>query len=145
MIVKKIVKPARDSADFASGIVRLHNSWIDASKRNRDKFHRREAVLITNPDNGQSIVRMAMGSNATPGLSRNAAALDYDAVDALGVGYNVYEGTPLHLLVKRATPLDVFRHFWNHPDIGYRTAHQIAVVSLAMGLIGLGLGMVALF
>ena len=145
IVIRNIIKSAKDNADFANGIIRLHNSWIDANKKDKEKFVRRQAVVITNMDNGNSIVRMVLGSNGIPGLNKSAAVLDYDGIDALGFRYDVYDGAEIRLEVKKASPMDVFLHFWNHPDIGYRTAHQIAVVSLAMGLTGLLLGMVALF
>jgi hypothetical protein len=67
-------------------------------------------------------------------------ALDYDGIDALGYTQAVFAGEPVDLEITRANDWDVIRYYWDHPDIGYRTAHRIAAISFGLGLIGLVLG-----
>ena len=135
----------RDEPGFASSIIRLHNRHLDAKKRDPQRFWRREAVVVKNLDNGQSIVRMVLGSSGVRNLTLNAIAIDYDGMDALGLSQTAYQDDQLQIEVRKANDLDVIRYYWNHPDIGYRTAHRIAAISFAMGTIGLLLGFVPLF
>jgi len=146
MEMQKVVRlPEKEDPHFAASIVRLHSSHIDARKKNRNKYFRREAVIIKNRETGQWIVRMVLGSKGISGLTRDALALDYDGIDALGYTQAVFAGEPVDLEITRANDWDVIRYYWNHPDIGYRTAHRITAISFGLGLIGLVLGVLTLF
>ena len=130
----KVVKLADRDAGVLHSIVRLHNSRIDASRADRDRFYRRDALAIRNPANGALVVRMAMGAGSgIKGLTRDALALDYDAKEALGVPMT----GNCTLEVRRARPHEVVRHFWSHPDLGYRISMRLAFLSVLLGLVSL--------
>ena len=41
------------------------------------------------------------------------------------------------LEVRRARLYEVVRHFWSHPDLGYRISMRLAFLSVLLGLTGL--------
>jgi hypothetical protein len=131
------VLPLENENDIGiqKAIVRLHNSRVDVSKADPTRFSRREAVVLTNPANGASTLRFVMGVGAgISGFHKNAIAMDYDGRDGLGVTLGDVDP---HVEVRKASTLEVYRHFLNHPDAGYRVATQLGVLGAGLGLLSL--------
>ena len=116
-------------------IVRFYNGHIDSKKKDKNKFFRREAVTIKNPQNGARILRYAMGNAGLP-INKTSLAIDYDGIDALGVKYK----TPNDLIVTRATSIDVYRWFLQHPDLIVRTSIKLAILGAVLGIMGFIVG-----
>lgn len=130
--------PSQD-AGLQNSIVRLHNSWI-GKKGAKDKVHRRQAVVIENPNTKTRIIRNVLGAHpAQPIASPKSIMIDYDAKVELG-----WDET--HLLnVYPATAFQVYHWYWDHPDTGYRVASRLGIWGLILGVIGLVFGVVTLF
>jgi hypothetical protein len=77
-----------------------------------------------------------------PGLSisKDALALDYDAVDALGITY--HEDT--YLEIRRASRLEVWQWFWRHPDQGIQLSIKLGVMGAILGVLGFVTGITPL-
>lgn len=112
-------------------IVRFYNGHIDSKKANRNKFFRLEALTIKNTHNGMKILRYAMGNSSLP-INKNTIAIDYDAIDALGLKYK----TPCVLQVTKATTFEVYQWFWRHPDLIVRTSIKLGLLGAALGVLG---------
>ncbi len=78
------------------------------------------------------------GSPVCDGQPRNlsitklAVALDYDAVDALGVRFK----DTVNLEVRRAGRWEVWQWFWNHPDQSVQLSIKLGVVGAVLGVMG---------
>lgn len=68
--------------------------------------------MIVNPETKAKVLRYAMGNPGNLSITKLAVALDYDAVDALGVRFK----DTVNLEVRRARRWEVWQWFWNHPD-----------------------------
>ncbi|MCP4121722.1 MAG: hypothetical protein GY751_08200 [Bacteroidetes bacterium] len=138
--VKVVVELPEADRGLSKGFMRLENSRIDSSGLAPDKFTRREPVVVKNRVTGDWIVRMALGNRGLAGLKRSAIALDYDAMDQLGLGMSF--GEPVELHARPASTLDVYRYYWDHPDIGYQVAYRISALGFAVGVLGFVAGLV---
>jgi hypothetical protein len=125
--VEKVV--GLDKDDSSKGIIRLPKHYIDSSKSDRSKFHRRELVTILNLSNGRRVVRYVMG-NSRYDLTGAAAALDYDTRDALGVRFE----EEACLVVKRATIKDKWWYYWNSDDPAVRIANRLGGIAILISL-----------
>jgi hypothetical protein len=118
-------------------IVRMNTSRIDQARQDKDAFFRRQPVKLTNPLTGQFIVRMPMGGGGVKGLTKDSIALDYDAIDTLGIRSKFIDGKlEATVLVSKASTLSVYRYYWGHPDVGYRLAMRLSMVGLVLGILG---------
>lgn len=140
-----VVELAKEDRGIGHSIVRLNTARIDQSRQDKSCFFRREAVRIYNPANKQFIIRMPMGGGGLKGLTRECLALDYEAIDALGIKGSLKDG-PLNteLIVSRAGFISIYRYYWNFPDIGYQVALRLGIVSFFIGLLGAIFGVVGM-
>lgn len=131
MQIKKIIRLPESDSGLQHNIVRVNNCLIDSKKQDRSRFFRREAVVIINNRNGSKVMRYVMGN---PGLSisKEALALDYDAVDALGITYQ----SETDLEIRRASRLEVWQWFWRHPDQGIQLSIKLGVIGAVLGVLG---------
>lgn len=134
---KKVIQLADKDCGLNHSIIRVPNVFIDSARQDRSKFFRREALLISNPETGDSIIRFAMGSNALKGLTNESIALDYDGVDALSVQFN--RATELN--VQRASRRQLYRWFYNHPDLLVQISCRLGIFGAVMGILGFGIGL----
>jgi len=140
-----VVELTKEDRGLGHSIVRLNTARIDQSRQDKSCFFRREAVRIYNPKTRQFIIRMPMGGGGLKGLSRDCVALDYEAIDALGIRSSLKDG-PLNteLIISRAGFFSIYRYYWNFPDIGYQVALRLGMVSFFIGLLGAIFGVVGM-
>lgn len=132
--------PSGDSG-LQNSIVRIHNMHIDSKKRNKSRFYRRDAVVIENNVTGEKILRYVMGNPGGISISKTAVALDYDAVDTLGIRFR----EPVTLVVRRANAIEVYQWFWSHPDLNVQLSMRLGLVGTVLGIIGFFTGLIPLF
>lgn len=133
MDINNAIRLTSEDSGISLAIVRLNNSHIDSKKQDKTKFYRRNALLITNLDNGQNTVRYVMGAGGLP-INKQSIAIDYDTADSLGIKFK----SPCHLDVKRASRFQVYRWLLRHPDLSVS-------ISIGLGLLGAVLGALGLF
>lgn len=131
MQIKKVVRLPEADSGLQHNIVRVNNRLIDANKQDRSRFFRREPVVIINSGNGSKVLRYVMG-NPGLGISKDALALDYDAVDALGITYHA----ETDLEIRRASRREVWQWFWKHPDQGIQLSIKLGVMGAILGVLG---------
>lgn len=119
-------------AGIQNAIVRLHNSRIDAHRQDKARFFRREPLVVINPDTGGKIVRYAMGAAGLAGVRKDTIALDYDALDALGIRPK----QEVAITVRRATALEVYAWFWRHPDLSVQLSIRLGIAGAVLGVMG---------
>lgn len=127
---KAVDLPVADQG-LSNSIVRLYSGRLDRTKKDPFKFHRREPLVITNRINGLSTIRFVMGS-PRGGIKKDEIAIDYDAVDALGI----YFGEEVELDVRPATALQTYGHYINHPDLSVQISLRLALWGVALGVFG---------
>ena len=100
---------------------------------------------ITISSENRKVYRRVMGSGSV-GLTQDAIELDYDSRHDLGItsppDQNGFH--PCDLKLKRSTTLERIAAHWTHPNLAYQVPYRLAMLSLALGLIGLLLGVVSL-
>jgi len=114
--------------DFARPIVRLPNIMVDATKRDRTKFFRREPVVIKNLDNGCWTIALCLGAGTTKGITKQCLGIEYDTADILGI--NIYSKVEKQLVVQRASMFRKILWYLNHPDHGVRTSMWFGITGL---------------
>lgn len=118
----------RDSGvDKAIG--RLNTSRITASGLDAAKFHRRQALWLTNLDTGLSTMVFAMGGQV---VTRDGIAIDYDSRHALGLRLHDKNA---QIRVKPAHRIQVIRYFLGHPDMGHRLGIQLGALGAVLGFL----------
>ena len=128
---------AQDYDAFA--IVRVHNSLL-ASLGGRNAW-----VKIVGPT--RTLVRRARGAGGTTGLPIAGIELDYDSrleLNIVGSPPDAQGFYPCELQLSKASAWNKFIAHWAHPNLEYRIPYQIAMVSAALGAVGLILGIVSL-
>ncbi|HEP8970320.1 TPA: hypothetical protein VDU83_002658 [Pseudomonas aeruginosa] len=140
MEVLIVVQLPPEDSGIQNSIVRFHNSRMDSKKADKSRFFRREPLMIINPETGARVLRVAMGNPGLEGIVKNGVGLDYDAVDALGVRFN----RDVKLEVRRATILDVYQWYWQHPDVGLRLSSRLGIVGGILGVLGFVVGVIPL-
>lgn len=138
--ISSVVRLPSSDAGIHNAIIRLNSSWIDATRQDRGKFFRRDALIILEPHTGLKTLRYAMGAAGLKGVTKDAIALDYDAVDALGISFN----SPVQLQVRRASVIEVYTWFWEHPDLSVQLSIRLGVVGAVLGIMGFITGLAAL-
>lgn len=131
--------PDADSG-MQHSIVRFNNRRLDSKRQDPERFHRREPVVIINPQNGAKVLRYAMGTPGGLSVCRDWIAIDYDGVDALGVRYK----EEVSLTVRRAKLLEIYAWFWSHADLSIRIAIRMGLVGVGLGLLGLVTGVLGM-
>lgn len=114
--------------DFARPVVRINNSYIDAAKKNKSKFFRREPVVIKNLSNGSWTLALCFGAGNTKGITKQSVGIEYDTADILGVKFHSKEH--LNLVIHRASIWRKVYWYLNHPDHGIRTSMWFAITGL---------------
>lgn len=137
---ESVVRLPPEDSGLQHSIVRLSNNHIDSKKQDKTKFFRREAVVVVNTDNGEKVLRYVMGN---PGLSitKDSLAIDYDAVDLLGVKYKA----KANIEVRVATTWEVLSWFWRHPDLSVNLSVRLGVIGALLGVLGFMTGLVSMF
>lgn len=128
--VTRVVQLRTAFAGLSQSYVRLHNGFIDASKSDKSRLHRRQAVLVRNLANQHSILRYVLG-DPSGRMKPNEAALDYDAVDMLQ--YSVGD----RLFIRPARWFEVYKWYWGHPDLNVRISMRASLIGLVLGIVGL--------
>ena len=140
MEVTEVIPLSAQDSGLAHSIIRFHNSRIDAKRQDGRRFHRREPVVIVNPETGAKTLRYAMGSAGLPGLCKSVVALDYDATDALGVRFR----RPVALKVRRASTFEVYAYYWAHPDLGIQLSTRLGLIGALLGVMGFAIGLLSM-
>lgn len=123
--------PAEDSG-LQHSIARFHNFNMDSQRQDQTRFFRREPVVIVNPETKVKVLRYAMGNPGGISITKQAIALDYDAVEALGVSFK----GAVDLEVRRAKRWEVWQWFWNHRDQSVQLSIKLGVVGTVLGVMG---------
>lgn len=139
MNVETIVRLPPEDSGVQHSIIRLHNCRIDRKRLDKARFFRREPLIIHNLESGVKVLRYAMG-HGTTSVRKCEIALDYDAVDALGVKYK----TPVEVQVRRASIFEVYRWYWRHPSLSVQLSIRLGVTGAALGLLGFTTGLIGL-
>ena len=132
-VFSEVISLPDSDAGIQNSIVRFSNAQLDSTKSNKNKFFRREPVLIQSSKG--KIIRFAMGNPGTvKGLSNKSIAIDYDGFDALGITFP--QSKDVHLTVKKANLLEIIHWFSNHPDLLVRLNTRFALIGLLLGITG---------
>jgi hypothetical protein len=138
MLFNKIVRlPAEDSG-LSLSIVRFYNGLIDSKKRDKTKFFRRQMVVIVNKDNGNKILRYAMGS-ASLSIKKQSLAIDYDGLDALALKAKA----ECNLKVYKANMFEVITWYYNHTDMNVQLSTRLGLLGAALGVMGFTISLVS--
>tara|TARA_B100000446_G_scaffold184352_1_gene206134 strand:- start:17432 stop:17869 length:438 start_codon:yes stop_codon:yes gene_type:complete len=137
---ESVVRLPPEDSGLQHSIVRLNNNHIDSKKHDTTKFFRRDAVVVINQDNGEKVLRYVMGN---PGLSitKDSLAIDYDAVDHLGIKYK----EQVNVEVRAASAIEVLMWFWHHPDLSVNLSVRLGVIGAVLGVLGFMTGLASMF
>lgn len=78
-----------------------------------------------------------MGTPGGISITKNAVALDYDAIDVLGVRFN----DQVELELKRASSAEIYKWFWFHPDLNVRISIRLGITGGVLGILGFCVGL----
>ncbi|MFC5079535.1 hypothetical protein VTH8203_01522 [Vibrio thalassae] len=122
--VNTIVRLPLHDSGYTHCIARLSNAYVGRSPQ---KYRRRKVLYIKNIENGRWILRYVMGAGGLPGLTKDAVALDYDGIEALGANRK-----ECSLEIKPATFFQ--RQIWlcNHPDLVVSTSFRLCWIGLLL-------------
>ncbi|MFC6674322.1 hypothetical protein [Marinobacterium aestuariivivens] len=140
MKIDTVVRLPMEDSGLQHSIVRLNNRNIDSRREDRNRFFRREPVMIVNPESRTKVLRYAMGNPGHLSIPKCAVALDYDAVDALGIRSK----DTVNLEVRRAKRWEVWQWFWYHPDQSVQLSIKLGVVGAVLGIMGFLNGVIPL-
>jgi hypothetical protein len=118
-----------DKDDFLQDIVRVHYS-------HRKDIKAGQICRITVKD-----VPVLAAARGAPKNDRTGIWLS----DAMRSRLGVKEGMTADFEIKKARWYQEFAWLWYATDPANRTAGRLGVISFALGLIGLGLGLISLF
>ncbi|WP_231571617.1 MULTISPECIES: hypothetical protein [Xenorhabdus] len=102
--MKTVVPLPPEDSGLQHCIARFHNRNMDSKRKDKTRFFRREPVMIVNPETKAKVLRYAMGNPGNLSITKLVVALDYDAVDALGVRFK----DTVSLEVRRARRWEVW-------------------------------------
>ncbi len=142
--VKKLFLLPQNESGSHHNLVRIHSSWVDATRRRLDRFYRNETVCITNTVNNLSIIRQINGGGGIKGFTRDAIAIDYDGRDALMIK-GVKDNIDCDLTVRLASWFEIYRYYYNHQDMGYQVSMRLGIIGTVLGIIGLLISLIPLF
>lgn len=117
--------------NYSNPRVRLNNFHLDKSKTNKDKFFRREPLIIINKNNGKWVIACCLGSPGIKGLTKDAIGLEYDSADMLGIKFH----QECNLVIKKAPFLKRLQWYWSHPDQATQLAMQMSIIGTVFGTI----------
>ncbi|HBC3698668.1 TPA: hypothetical protein KD306_003473 [Escherichia coli] len=132
MKIETVVPLPPEDSGLQHCIARFHNRNMDSKRKDKTRFFRREPVMIVNPETKAKVLRYAMGNPGNLSITKLAVALDYDAVDVLGVRFK----DTVNLEVRRARRWEVWQWFWNHPDQSVQLSIKLGVVGAVLGVMG---------
>lgn len=141
MISTGITK-ARDftqSHDYdASAIVRLNNTQV-AKLGGRHSW-------VKLSGGAKTLMRRVRGSGGISGLSNDAMEIDYDSRLELGIDdpRSSDEFYTCSIVITPASFVDKIKAHWFHPNIEYQVPFRLAMIGLALGIVGLFLGLMSL-
>lgn len=131
--ITTVVPLPTSDAGMQRSIVRFNNSRIG-----KNKISRRTAMFIQNKANGQWTIRYAMGNAGNvKGLTKEAIALDYDAVNELGITFS----TPVQLEVKKSDLVRSMLWLATSPNLNVRLSFRFAILGAVLGLISLAISL----
>lgn len=119
--------------DFGLSTIRLFNGHLDGTRTDRNRFFRKELVVVKNLANGARIVREVAGAGELA-IGRSWVGLDYNSRDALGVKSG--RDHVVDLQVYRASGLDRLRYYWNLENRSERFASRLTILGFAMSAYG---------
>ncbi|BDA63023.1 hypothetical protein [Shewanella xiamenensis] len=145
MKVDKVIRLPRED-EGGIGIVRMGNFNIVSSLSRRKaitrkRFMRKKPVTIQNLENGLWILRYAMGNSGNLSLTKSQIAIDYDGIQQLGLTLHT---NPVNLKVTDSSQLEIFLHFWLHPDLNIRISMRMGAIGLFLGAIGFGISLITI-
>jgi hypothetical protein len=129
MKTSKLMLLPKEDSGLHQLIARVHGSHINSA------FKRRDAVIIENPQTGAKIIRYVLGHGGLPGVTKQAIAVDYDGLETLG--YRMKPEQCANLIVRKAKPYESIYYLTKHPDLVVQLSIKLALLSTALGLIGL--------
>ena len=132
MKINSVVQLPPEDSGLQHCIARFHNHNMDAKKQDQSRFFRREPLIFRNPETGAKVLRYAMGNPGGISITKSSVALDYDAVDALGVAFK----GEVDLEVRRAKRWEVWQWFWFHSDLNVQIAIRVGTVGAVLGILG---------
>lgn len=138
--IEGVVTLPREDSGLQHSIVRFNNRHIDAKRVDLNRFFRRSPVIIVNLKTGTKILRYAMGNSGNISIGKNSIALDYDAVDALGIKFR----EPVDLEVRRAKRWEVWQWFLNYPDLSIQLSVRLGIGGAILGMLGFLTGIIPL-
>lgn len=129
MKISKVVPlPIADSG-IQHGIVRFNNAFIG-----KQKIPRRTPVVIRNRKTNEWTIRYALGNSGNiQGLTKNVIALDYDAMNELGISSR----QPCELEIKPASLIQSMHWLMTSPDLNVRLNTRFAVLGAMLGFVSL--------
>lgn len=135
----RLVRLHTSDEDADKAIVRVPNGAVDSWGQTPYKFQRLQAVIITNQDNGKSILRFVHGAGWMKGMTNDTLAVSYDGF--LNLGIPLDEGEDVELVMRPAKPSEVWGFYWNHsnPVLRFNTRLAVAGILLAtlIGVVGI--------
>jgi len=134
LVVKKPVTTCGDKNPVKGNGVQVPNWNINPTAQDRaDKFRRREAVTVENETAGIKVVKYVSGGGAK-NLKAGEMAISYDTKAELCLD----EGD--EIIIRRATKMEVWKYYYNHPDVGERLSMRLAFGGVIFGVVGAVLG-----
>ncbi len=76
----QVVRLSDQDSGLHISIARFNNSLVDSKRLNRSKYFRREPVVIVNTNNGQRVLRYAMGSGGKYSIKKSAIVSESNKV-----------------------------------------------------------------
>lgn len=136
----KVTKQRKYSSryDYSNpGFIRVENSVLtELGGRN---------AWVAIKSNERTIYRMIRGAGRIKNFSKDLVETDYDTLLELNIS-EYYADTHIakcDLVIEKANVIQILLGYWNHPDISYRFALKISIVSFMLGVLGLVLGTVS--
>ncbi|OEE34977.1 hypothetical protein A1QO_06220 [Vibrio genomosp. F10 str. ZF-129] len=129
--VTKVTMLSKNDAGPSHAMVRLNNSNIGSDK---NKFGRLKPLLITNMDSGSWTIRYVRGqSNETQQLSKNMAAIDYDAAAEIGVSYR----GDVNIVITEAKLIYSVIWLWTASNLNVRLSFRLGLLGFIFGVLSL--------
>lgn len=125
----------------------LHNLIVRINGRHiNGYFKRRDPVVIVNKENGEKIIRYALGHGSLPGITKEAIAVDYDGIVTLGFCQKKLNEdiSDCNLIVRKPRIMEKYLFFTRHPDLGIQLSIRLGLVGCFLGMVGLFLGVISL-
>lgn len=125
-----VVSLPPEMSGLSHNAAKIYGSHI-YGKNKTNVFKRRDVVVITNLNTGQSCIRYVFGAGRLPGVTHSAIAIDYDAVSDLGLGNE----KNVKIEMRRATTLMLVKYYWAYPDVGIRFSFRLAVFGAVLSVL----------